>query len=30
MRHTRAEVIERTIQEFERLDRLVSGLTDEQ
>ncbi len=30
MRHTRAEVIERTIQEFERLDRLVGDLTDEQ
>ncbi|MCB0021577.1 MAG: maleylpyruvate isomerase N-terminal domain-containing protein [Caldilinea sp.] len=28
MRHTRAEVIERTIQEFERLDRLVGDLTD--
>ena len=30
MRHTRAEVIERTIQEFERLDRLVGDLTDEE
>ena len=30
MRHTRAEVIERTVEEFERLDRLVSDLTDEQ
>jgi hypothetical protein len=29
MRHTREEVIERTIQEFERLDRLVSSLTEE-
>jgi hypothetical protein len=27
MRHTREEVIQRTIQEFERLDRLVSNLT---
>jgi len=30
MRHTRAEVIERTIQEFEHLDRLVGDLTDEE
>ena len=29
MRHTREEVIKRTIQEFERLDHLVSNLTDE-
>jgi len=29
MRHTREEVIQRTIQEFERLDDLVSRLTDE-
>lgn len=29
MRHTRAKVIKRTIREFERLDRLVSNLTDE-
>ena len=29
MRHTREEVIKRTIQEFERLDRLVNNLTDE-
>jgi len=29
MRHTRKEVIKRTIQEFERLDRLVNNLTDE-
>ncbi|MGE5072873.1 MAG: DinB family protein [Anaerolineae bacterium] len=28
MRHRRDEVIERTIQEFKSLDRLVSGLTD--
>lgn len=28
MRHTRAEVVDRTIGEFERLDRLVEGLTD--
>ena len=28
MRHTREEVIERTVEEFERLDRLVSDLTD--
>jgi hypothetical protein len=27
MRHRRAEVIRRTIREFERLDRLVAGLT---
>jgi len=26
MRHTREEVIQRTVQEFERLDRLVRGL----
>ena len=30
MRHERDEVIARTIQEFERLDRLVAQLTDEQ
>lgn len=30
MRHTRAQVIKRTIREFERLDRLVSNLTDEE
>jgi len=30
MRHTREEVIQRTIQEFELLDRLVSDLTDEE
>jgi len=29
MRHTREEVIKRTIREFERLDRLVNNLTDE-
>lgn len=29
MRHTREEVIERTIREFEQLDRLVGDLTDE-
>ena len=29
MRHTREEVIKRTIREFERLDRLVKNLTDE-
>jgi uncharacterized damage-inducible protein DinB len=29
MRHTRQEVIERTIREFERLDRLVGSLTAE-
>ncbi len=28
MRHNREEVIQRTIQEFERLDRLVAGLSD--
>ncbi len=28
MRHTRADVVERTIREFERLDRLIAGLTD--
>jgi hypothetical protein len=28
MRHTRAEVVERTIREFKRLDGLVAGLTD--
>jgi hypothetical protein len=28
MRHTREEVIKRTIEEFERLDHLVSNLTD--
>lgn len=30
MRHTRDEVIQRTIQEFDRLDHLVANLTDEQ
>ena len=30
MRHTRAEVIERTIREFKLLDRLVSKLTNEE
>jgi hypothetical protein len=30
MRHTREEVIKRTIQEFERLDHLVNNLTDEE
>jgi hypothetical protein len=30
MRHTRAEVIKRTIREFELLDRLVSKLTNEE
>ena len=29
MRHTREEVIERTIREFEQLDQLAAGLTDE-
>ena len=29
MRHTREEVIQRTIQEFERLDHLVNSLSDE-
>jgi hypothetical protein len=29
MRHTREEVIKRTIQEFESLDHLVNNLTDE-
>ena len=29
MRHTREEVIERTIREFKRLDRLVAKLSDE-
>ncbi len=29
MRHTREQVIERTVQEFQRLDRLVNNLTDE-
>jgi len=29
MRHKRNEVIKRTIREFERLDRLVAGLKDE-
>ena len=29
MRHNRDEVIKRTIQEFERLDHLVAGLSDE-
>jgi len=30
MRHTREEVIKRTIQEFELLDHLVANLTDEE
>ena len=30
MRHTREEVIARTIREFELLDQLVAGLTDEE
>ena len=30
MRHTREEVIERTIGEFELLDRLVAGLSEEE
>lgn len=30
MLHNREDVIERTIREFEMLDRLVAGLTDEQ
>ncbi len=30
MRHTRAEVIHRTVEEFERLDHLVAHLTDEE
>jgi hypothetical protein len=30
MRHDREEVIERTIREFELLDRLVAGLSDEE
>ena len=30
MRHTRKEVIKRTVREFERLDRLVSNLSDEE
>jgi len=29
MRHTRKQVIKRTIREFERLDRLVNNLTDQ-
>ncbi len=29
MRHTREEVIERTIREFARLDQVVAGLSDE-
>ena len=29
MRHTREEVIERTIREFDQLDQLVAGLIDE-
>ena len=29
MRHTREEVIKRTIREFEHLDHLVNNLTDE-
>lgn len=30
MRHTRKEVIKRIVQEYERLDRLVGSLTDEE
>ena len=30
MRHTREEVVERTIREFELLDQLVAGLRDEE
>lgn len=30
MRHTRDEVIERTIQEYQLLDKLVAGLSDEE
>jgi hypothetical protein len=30
MRHTREEVIERTLQEFELLDELVAGISDEE
>ncbi len=30
MRHNRKEVIERTIREFEQLDRLISNLTNEE
>jgi Mycothiol maleylpyruvate isomerase N-terminal domain len=30
MRHTREEVIQRVLQEFEQLDRLVTDLTDEE
>ena len=30
MRHTRDEVIQRTIDEFSRLDQLVNGLTDDE
>lgn len=30
MRHTREEVIRRTVREFERLDRLLDGLTAEE
>lgn len=30
MRHTRQEVVERTIREFELLDQLIAGLSDEQ
>ena len=30
MRHTRDEVIERTIQEYKLLDKLVAGLSDEE
>ena len=30
MRHSREEVIKRTIEEFERLDHLVSNLTDQE
>lgn len=29
MRHSREEVIERTIREFELLDRLIAGLSEE-
>jgi hypothetical protein len=29
MRHSREEVIERTIREFEVLDRLIAGLSEE-
>lgn len=30
MRHTREEVIQRTVEEFERLDHLVANLTEEE